>query len=283
MLRLGTSSWSEKGWIGPFYPPGTKPADFLSFYATRFDTVEADTTYYRVPDRDLVRGWSIKTPERFLLAAKFPRSIVHCGETEKPDAARVLCSDVAARDTERFLETMATLGPKCGPLVLQFPYFNQSAFAGLGAFLDRLDPYLERLPKTFRYGVEVRNKSWITPELTDVLRRHRVALVLVDLAYMPHPADLAASMDLVTADFLYVRLIGDRKAVEEKTKTFDRVVLDQGARLDRWAELIKTLSVRVPETSVYANNHYAGFAPATVRDLMRRLGVGDESDQRVSS
>ncbi len=119
----------------------------------------------------------------------------------------------------------------------------------------------------------MRNKSWLVPALTDVLRRHRAALVLVDLAYMPHPADLAGELDLVTADFVYVRLIGDRKAVEAKTKVFDHVVLDQSARLDRWAELILALSARVPETSVYANNHYAGFAPATVRNLMRRLSA----------
>ncbi len=132
----------------PHDPP--RHVELVRFYATQFDTVEADTTYYRIPDRDLVRGWATKTPEGFVLAAKFPRSIVHGGETEKPDADRVLSSDVAVKDTERFLETMALLGPKCGPLVLQFPYFNQSAFAGLGAFLERLDPFLERLPRTFR-------------------------------------------------------------------------------------------------------------------------------------
>ena len=75
-LHFGTSSWSEKSWVGPFYPAGTKPAEYLTYYATQFDTVEADTTYYRVPDRKLVQGWERKTPKGFTLAAKFPRSIV---------------------------------------------------------------------------------------------------------------------------------------------------------------------------------------------------------------
>jgi uncharacterized protein YecE (DUF72 family) len=166
---------------------------------------------------------------------------------------------------------MRELGEKCGPLVLQFPYFGQAAFPGLRAFLDRLDPYLESLPKEFRYAVEVRNASWLVPELTDVLRRRGAALVLVDLAYLPHPADLREALDLATTDFLYARLIGDRKAVEARTKTFDRIVLDREERLDRWGELLRELSTGVRETYAYANNHYAGYAPETIRGLARRL------------
>ena len=62
---FGTSSWSEKGWVGSFYPSGTAPRDFLAYYATRFETVEADVTYYRVPDLALVRGWDAKVPAGF--------------------------------------------------------------------------------------------------------------------------------------------------------------------------------------------------------------------------
>jgi uncharacterized protein YecE (DUF72 family) len=269
---FGTSSWSEKSWVGEFYPPGTPPSDYLAYYATQFPTVEADTTYYRVPTRDLVRGWDRKTPEGFLLAAKFPRSVVHAGEGEKPDATRVLAGDPARDETRRFLDAMSELGPKCGPLVMQFPYFNRAAFASSREFLDRLAPFLDGLPKGFRYGVEIRNKGWITAELLDVLREHATALVLVDLVYMPHPADLPRELDLVTSDFVYARLIGDRKAVEAKTKTFDRIVLDQGGRLDRWAELLDRLLPSVRDTFIYANNHYAGHGPATIRDLARRMG-----------
>jgi uncharacterized protein YecE (DUF72 family) len=268
---LGTSSWSEKAWVGPFYPRGTKPGDFLNFYATAFDTVEVDATYYRVPTQALVRGWEQKTPAGFRLSAKFPRSIVHGGASEKPDASRVLVPAAVAEDTERFLEAMALMGGKLGPLVLQFPYFNRETFAGLEPFLERLEPYLASLPRTFRYAVEVRNKHWLTPALCAVLRRHDAALVLVDILYMPHPADLARELDLVTTDFTYARLIGDRKAVEAATESFDRVVIDQEARLERWARLLRELSPRVRETFAYANNHYAGFAPDTIRELARKL------------
>jgi uncharacterized protein YecE (DUF72 family) len=269
--HFGTSSWSEKSWLGPFYPKGTKPADYLTYYATQFDTVECDATYYRVPTRDLVRGWERKTPDGFVLSAKFPRSIVHGGESQKPDGTKVLKASVVKEDTKRFLDAMGELGKKCGPLVLQFPYFNRTAFESLDEFSERLEPFLEKLPKDFRYGVEIRNKNWLVPELTKVLKRHKAALVLVDLVYMPHPSDL--EIDLVTSDFTYVRLIGDRKAVEAKTETFDKVVIDQGARLKRWAKLIRDFTPGVREVYAYANNHYAGYAPETIREIARMVGA----------
>ncbi len=271
-LHAGTSSWSEKSWVGPFYPKGTQPGQFLTHYATRFKTVEADVTYYRIPDKKLVDGWNDKTPDDFVLSAKFPRSIVHGGEGARPDPDKVLVLDEIRGDLDLFLESMGRLGPKCGPLVMQFPYFNKTVFAGAGQFLERLDAFLEALPDGFRFAVEVRNKYWINGALLDLLRRHRTALVLVDLAYMPHPASLDNRFDLITADFSYARLIGDRKAVDKLTSTFDKIVVDHGERLDRWAELIRTHLERVSEVYVYANNHYAGHGPATVRDLVERIG-----------
>ncbi|MHC5066430.1 MAG: DUF72 domain-containing protein [Planctomycetota bacterium] len=272
-LIFGTSSWSEKSWVGSFYPKGSKAGEYLTLYAEQFSTVEADVTYYRVPDPKLVEGWKRKTPDGFLLSAKFPRSIVHAGDGPRPDAKKVLNPEYCAGDLERFLESMSLLGEKCGPLVLQFPYFNRTAFTAPEPFFDLLADFLAGLPKGMRYAVEVRNKTWIKPELLDMLREHEVALVLVDLLYMPHPADLQKELDLLTTDFTYCRLIGDRKAVDKLTKSFDKVVLDQGARLDRWAELLEKYLARIPQVFAYANNHYAGHGPASIRELAEKMGI----------
>ena len=273
-IRYGTSSWSEKSWAGVFYPADLKPAEYLSVYASRFDTVEGDSTYYRTPTPAAVAGWRQRTSEGFVLSAKFPRSIVHGGAGEKPDPARLLVPEHTAAEVDRFLAAMAMLGPKCGPLVLQFPYFNREAFPSAAPFLERLEGFLGRLPGQFRYAVEIRNKAWVTEELLGLLRGHRVAFVLVDLLYMPHPADLAAELDLVTTDFSYARLIGDRKAVEAKTATFDHIVIDQSGRLERWAGLLRDVAERTAVTYAYANNHYAGHGPATIEELRRRVGEG---------
>lgn len=267
-LRFGTSSWSEKSWNGAFYPAGMAAADYLGFYARHFPAVEVDSTYYAIPQARVVEAWAARTPPGFVFCAKFPRSIVHGGEHSKPDATRALVPAVVGEEVRQFVEVMQLLGDKLGPLVIQLPFFDQQAFRDGGSFLTRLDAFLTSLPAGPRYAVEVRNKYWLARPLCDLLRRHAAALVLVDLAYMPHPADVARRLDVVTTDFTYVRLIGDRKALDAITARFDRVVVDQSRRLTRWSELLRQLAPRVKDTFVFANNHYAGHAPATVRDLV---------------
>ena len=272
----GTSSWSEPSWAGVFYPAGLPQRDWLRHYSRRLSTVEADVTWYRIPDRSMVQGWNRKTPEDFILAAKFPRTVVHGGRAAQPDPSVILNPDHVGADTEAFLGTMDELGRKCGPLVLQFPYFNKKAFPAIDLFLVRLNRFLKELPKRFRYAIEIRNRKWICPRLLDVLRDHQAALVLTDLSYMPHPAELGEEVDVVTTDFLYGRLIGDRKAMDALTKTFEKVVLAKKDRLVLWAELLAEALPRVSRAFVYANNHYEGHAPATVAALMKLMGNEDQ-------
>ena len=121
-VRFGTSSFSTKDWVGPFYPPGTKSADYLAAYARRFDTVEVDSTYYGVPAHTTVERWRDRTPDDFLLSAKFPRDIVHGGKGARPDRDTILVPELAEPVRDEFLEAMAHMGDKLGPLVLQFPF-----------------------------------------------------------------------------------------------------------------------------------------------------------------
>ncbi len=270
MLLFGTSSWSEKSWVGPFYPGGTKPAEMITHYASRFPTVEIDSTYYAVPAPRVTQGWARKTPDGFIFSAKFTRTIVHGGESATPDPSKLLKRDVVGKDTDDFLAAMGELGPKCGPLVLQFPFFNRRCFASAAPFLERLDGFLGTLPPTFRYAVEVRNRDWLGAPLLDILKRHRAALVLVDIVNMPHPADLVDILDIVTTDFVYGRLIGDRHMIDAITSSFDKIVVDMQARLERWAALLKLLQLKSPKIYLYANNHYAGYAPTTI-EMLREL------------
>jgi uncharacterized protein YecE (DUF72 family) len=271
LVRIGTSSFSEKDWVGPFYPEGTKPSDFIRYYATRFDTVEVDATYYAIPGQRTVKNWAEKTPDNFLISAKFPRSIVHGGQGAVPDREVMLNPDVTYDERDRFLEVMEGLGTRLGPLVLQFPYFNKKVFGSKSQFFDRLDRFLGDLPAGFRYAVEIRNRYWLTDEYAGILRKHNVGLVLVDQAWMPHGDEVAKLFDPVTADFVYIRLLGDRKEIEALTKRWDQVVIDRDDRLRRWAELIYDMAKRDLVTLTYSNNHYAGYAPATAYRLQEFL------------
>lgn len=193
-IRLGTSAFTAAGWPGTFYPAELKPAEYLSFYAQHFDTVEVDSTFYRTPSPSTVRGWYAKTPRGFVFAAKVPQTITH-------EKVLVDCQD----DLSQFLKTMDTLREKLGPLLFQFPYFNRTKFKSGGEFVSRLRPFLKALPKGYRLAVEVRNKSWLDAGLAGALAERNVALTLVDHVWMPRPRELFEKFDPITADFTYIR------------------------------------------------------------------------------
>jgi len=270
-VHLGTSSWSAPGWVGPFYPLGTRPKAFLAHYAREFTAVEVDSTYYRVPTLSAVEGWRERTPPEFRMCAKFPREVVHGGEGRTPDPRAVLEGDTARRVTERFLGVLSTLGERRGPLLLQFPWFSRDAFQCLEAFLPRLDAFLGRVQGGGRIAVEVRNQEWLRPPLLELLRGHDAGLALADLPRMEHPDTAPQGLDLRTSDFLYVRLIGDRWETERLTSSFDEVVVDRSERIVRWAEWLAPASARATETFAFANNHFAGHGPASARALGQAL------------
>jgi len=273
-LYIGTSAFTAAGWEGSFYPIGLKPANYLSYYAQHFDTVEVDSTFYRIPSKATVQGWALKTPKGFVFAAKFPQVITH-------EKVLVDCDD----DMAQVLKVMDALGEKLGPLLFQFGYFNKKAFVGVNDFLARLRPILKKLPKDHKFAVEIRNKNWLVPQFVETLRERGAALTLIDQAWMPRPAQWFEKLDPITADFTYVRWLGDRKGIEERTKTWDKVIVDRSEDLAEWVQVLKTVHNRKIQIYAYANNHYAGYGPATVEmflDLWRRQ-VKEETRRAKSS
>ncbi len=253
-IRLGTSAFTAAGWPGTFYPSDMPAAEYLTHYAQHFDTVEVDSTFYRIPSAAMVRNWRARTPEGFLFATKAPQTITH-------ENVLLDCEE----ELERFLEVMNGLREKLGPILFQFPYFNRQKFAKVDTFLERLAPFLGRLPRNGRFAVEVRNKGWLVPPLLDLLRKHRVALALIDHPWMPRPTEILARIDPVTADFTYIRWLGDRKGIEERTKTWDKVIVNRTTELEEWVEACRKFNQRNIAIFAFANNHYAGHAPATLK------------------
>ena len=252
-LYIGTSAFTAAGWEGSFYPKGTKPSDFLRYYAQHFNSVEVDSTFYRIPSGTTVQGWANKTPNGFVFAAKVPQLITH---------EKVL----ADCDTEfkQFVVVMELLGDKLGPLLLQFGYFNKLAFFGVNDFLARLRPFLKKLPRDHKFAIEIRNRHWLVPQFVETLGEHGVALALIDQSWMLRPSAFFEKFDPITADFTYVRWLGDRKGIEEQTKTWDKTILDREAEIAEWVQILKRVVARGIKALAYANNHYAGHGPATV-------------------
>jgi uncharacterized protein YecE (DUF72 family) len=262
LLHLGTSAFTADGWEGSFYPEGLGQKDHLSYYATQFDAVEVDSTFYRIPTASMVKNWYDRTPAGFLFALKAPQEITH--ERVLLDAGDVL---------DTFLNATEPLAEKRAAILLQFPYFNRKAFAAPADFLSRLEPFLEKLPLDPRFALEIRNKNWLGPALYDLLRKYRIALALIDHPWMPRPREWFARGDAVTTDFTYIRWLGDRKGIEEQTKTWDKTIVDRKSELLEWVEACRAFLKRKISVFAFANNHYAGHGPATVRlflDLLEK-------------
>lgn len=253
-LLVGTSSWSSTDWVGPFYPPNLKPGQFIEAYARKFRTVEIDSTYYSIPAPQVVAGWRDKTPPGFIFAAKIPGVITH----------QKVLKDCQA-DLTAFLNSMALLGDRLGPLLLQFPYFNRNIFSSRQPFDKLLRPFLAALPREFKFALEIRNKNWISWDFFEMLRDHSVAFALVAQAWMPRIDTLAKALDLVTSDFVYARFIGDRKDIEAKTQRWDKVIEDTTPEMTVWANELKKIVNKGVKTYAFFNNHYAGFAPGSVQ------------------
>lgn len=251
-LRLGTSSWSAESWVGPFYPEGTAPADFIAHYAKHFDTVEVDATFYRIPTPAMIENWKRKTPEGFTFSLKAPQVITHEKRLEG-----------AQKELDEFLTVVKGLGNKLGPVLFQFPYFNKTQMPTPFPFFEALRKFVRELPEGFRFAVEVRNKTFLVPALLETLKSRRIALALIDHPFMLKASEYRKRMDLLTTDWTYVRWLGDRVGIEKMTTSWDRVVVDRAAETDSWVSTIRDLAPKY-EIYGYFNNHYAGHAPASI-------------------
>jgi len=264
-LRIGTSSWSAESWEGVFYPPGTSPADYLRHYAKEFDTVEIDATFYGTPTDRMVDGWREKTPPGFLFAAKVPQAITHEKILEG-------CGD----ELGAFLRVMSRLGDKLGPLLLQFRYFRRDEFPDPKPFIDRLERFLPAFPKEIRFAAEIRNKNFVTPRLLDILQRHHVALAFIDHPWFYGIDEVLRKGNVLTTDFAYIRWLGDRKGIEEKTKRWDRLIIDRTRDMTRWIPNIRRIIDGGTTVYGYFNNHFAGYGVGSAR-LFRDAWGGTEA------
>ncbi|GAC1639830.1 MAG: DUF72 domain-containing protein [Chloroflexota bacterium] len=250
-IFLGTQGWSYKDWVGSFYPPATRAADYLAVYARSFDAVELDTTFYATPPESRVDLWSRATPPHFQFTAKVPRSITH-------DRHLIDTKD----DFLEFLHAITGLGDKLGAILIQMP----PDFT-----IDErpaLEDFLSHLPSDLRFALELRHRSWLQDGTYDLLAEHGVAWTMIDLSFMPKHVE-------VTTDFSYVRWLGDRHKIQRVHAT----QIERSAELDRWIEVLETVASKVERLYGFVNNHYSGHSPADVRYLRERL-IGTNDDVR---
>jgi uncharacterized protein YecE (DUF72 family) len=207
-LLVGTSGFAYKEWVGPFYPPGTKSAGMLGYYAGQFNSVEVNYTFRRSPTASMMETWSAATADGFVFALKANQGITHFARLK----------DTGER-LGRFLEAVAPLGPRLGPTLFQCP-------PNLKYDPETLDGFLADLAATLgshRFAMEFRHPSFDSDEVRAKLAAAGVALCVADTEEAP-------ATFRWTGDFAYVRLRGtgyEEKALEGWRESF-RSALEEG-------------------------------------------------------
>jgi uncharacterized protein YecE (DUF72 family) len=159
---------------------------------------------------------------------------------------------------QAFVKALEPLGPKLGPLLVQLPAeFTRDA--GTEGLLGR---FLAACPQDVRIAVEFRHRSWHAAPTWDLLRRHRVAAAWTEWRDLPRITE-------VTADFLYLRWLGDRREIGRYT----HVQIERGESFDAWERDLERALPEVREVFGYFNNHWAGHSPASAHEMKRRLGL----------
>ncbi|HZD26932.1 MAG TPA: DUF72 domain-containing protein [Alphaproteobacteria bacterium] len=237
-IRIGTSGWHYVHWRGPFYPQDVRSADYLAFYAGRFDTAEINNSFYRLPSAETVAHWAETVPAGFRFACKASRFITHMKKLKDP-----------TETTRAFFEVMGGLGRRMGPVLFQLPPHWR-------ADPGRLDAFLAALPPGGRYAVECRDESWLAAPVYRVLERHGAALCLYEIAGR-------RSRPRLTADFTYVRLHGPGE--EAYRGSYD------GRTLNGWARRLGNWAAEGVDAWCYFDNDEAGYAPNDARRLKAML------------
>lgn len=255
---VGTSGWQYRHWRGCFYPNGLPQRRWFEHYASRFDTVEVNNTFYRLPERSTFSEWHDASPAGFVFALKMSRFVTHVRRLRDPE-----------EPVRRFLDHSEPLAPKTGPVLVQLP-------PDLRLDLERLEAFLDVWPRSRRVAVELRHRSWMVRDTFDLLREKGAALVLTDRDGRPQePLER-------TATWGYVRL---HHGTAEPRPCYGE------AALQSWVDRIASLWAHGEEVYVYFNNDPEGcavrdaawFGELCARDGLRPSSTPDRSSISVGS
>ncbi len=235
-IRIGCSGWQYRHWRGNFYPEDLPMSRWFEFYASQFDTVEINNSFYRLPEKEIFARWRAAAPKGFLFSVKASRYLTHMKKLKEPaDALARLFGNVRA------------LGPRLGPVLYQLPPHWTRDQA-------RLDAFLDALPRDVAQAVEFRDPSWYADYTFETLEHHRVALCLHDMKGSAAPR-------LAVGPFTYVRFHGTGSRYGGRYPD---------AALADWASWLRQEHARGLPIYAYFNNDVGGHAP---RDAARLRGL----------
>lgn len=240
-LYLGSMGWSYKFW--PLYD-GLKSNEYLSTYAEHFNSVEINSSFYRIPSLRVVESWASQVPDSFRFTAKFPQSISHAPELNYKE-----------RNLEAFIGNIGKLEEKLGPLLLQFPARFKVDEA------ENLKDFLSVLPKEHIYAVEFRHDGWFIDETYELLRENSASLVQVEHPRLP-------TIKVLTADFVYIRWEGDRKLVNGEKGSVERNRREDNLN---WSEIIRGYLEEGLTVYGFFSKFYSGYPESDIKMILEDL------------
>jgi uncharacterized protein YecE (DUF72 family) len=264
MIRVGIGGWTFEPWRGPFYPPGTRQADELSYASRAVTAIEINGTFYSTMKPASFRKWHEETPEDFIFSVKANR---FCTNRKELSGAR--------ESIERFIGSgLEELGAKLGPVLWQFAPTKKFDPVDFEGFLKLLPAKLGK--RKMRHVLEVRHPSFAAQDFVSLARKYNAAIVLADSDKYPLIAD-------VTADFLYLRL--QRSSAEHETGYAPGAIKQWAMRLKAWekGDVASDMTTLLPPPAKEARDVFAFMiagekvrAPAAAMALLKELGLSPQ-------
>lgn len=246
-LYIGTSGWHYDDWTKLFYPAEIKGYHELTFHAQYFNTVENNSSFYRIAGESTYKTWARMTPDTYRFSIKLNKFITH--------ANHLVLTDEVIEKVEYILNTTQVLGDKLGAVLIQLPASFKYDVGVLKTFLAYFTKEVRSRTYQFDIAIEFRNKDWFTDDTYTLLKNYNVALVAGQSSRWPE-------MKQITADVAYIRMHGPEKL-------FASSYSDE--QLSEWARYIHTLPKRIKRVYVYFNNDFHGYALENAKTLRKLL------------
>lgn len=241
-IFIGTSGYSYRGWKGKFYPDDLQKREWISFYSKKFNSVELNVTFYRLPRKKTFENWNKRTEENFKFVLKAPRKITHFGKLSVDDDY-----------LREFSKRASGLGKKFSMVLWQLPPNLKMDIELLTGFLSKLEG-ISPLNKV-KHSIEFRNHTWFDKKVFQKLSERNIALVCAHSAKFPFK-------EKHTADFAYFRFHGPEELYKSKYSNI---------QLEKWAERMSNFLQENDEIYVFFNNDYHGYAIENAEKLKQLL------------
>ena len=250
-MNFGCAGWSYKEWLGPLYDPDES---MLKQYASVFDTVELNSSFYKAPDEGTILGLTRHTKRGFMFSAKINRKFTH--------DLRLNLDEKTQDELERFIQLFDPLlmQDRLGCFLIQLP-------PSLKMNAKLLENFLAALPKRYDYVIEFRHQSWINDSIWRILSKYETAYCIVDEPLLPPEIH-------VTSDIGYIRWHGHGQHPWYNYRYTN-------PQLQEWTPKVKEVAKNTKRTFGIFNNHFHGYAPENCLQIMQMLGISRPGHEKV--